>query len=115
MRNGIVPAVVFHAPNMIASTASLTSAQAETIFPTTQGKVHIDFIQVSTGATEIPINAPVVVNLQHPSGSPVYMTIVCNEFKSVPTIPGFLLPAGGLQATSNRTTPVSLNVFYENG
>lgn len=101
-----------HAPNHIANVASLTSAQNETLFPSTQGAVHIDWISVSR-IDSVPANAPVLITLQHPSGSPVYMSCVVNRFKNPPQYPGFILPAGGMVATSNRATAVSIDVYYE--
>lgn len=103
---------LLHAPNQVASVASLTSAQAEEIFPTTQGAVHIDSISIGTLTTRIASNIA-VINLQKPGGSPVYMTLTITEFKNAQSIPGFILPAGGLEAVSNNASPVSIDVFYE--
>lgn len=107
----IVARTLFRRPTQVVS-GSVTSAGATAIFPTTEGKVNIGLINYGTDSTDIT-STPAVINLQKPGGSPIYMTLVATQFKGSPSIPGFILPAGGLEAVSNSAVPVTFNIYYD--
>lgn len=96
----------------IASVASVTSAQVENIFATTTGKVHICSINYG-GIGDILDGSPVILNFQKPGGTPVYCTATIASTKGLSPIPGFMLPAGGLEVASNQTVECFVQVFYK--
>lgn len=87
---------------------------AQALFATTQGKVDIAFILVSP-LQQVVAATPIVVSFRHPSDSPVYLTVGLGGNTSTVVIPGFELPAGGLEAIvtgGSGSNTVDIDLFY---
>lgn len=104
---------LFGRANRIVNIASVTQATSPaTIFATTRGKVNICFIQIS-GLDDIVDGGPVLVTFHKNGGTPVYLSSICPSTKAAAVVPGFILPAGGLEVSTNQNQAVTVDVFYE--
>lgn len=89
-------------------------AAASAIFATTQGKVDIAFVVVSP-LNQVAAATPMVISFRHPTDTPVYFTVGIGGNGSSVIIPGFELPAGGMEAIVTAGAggdEVDIDVFY---
>lgn len=91
--------------------ANVQNTAAE-LFPTTQGKVDISHILVSPRAQIVVGSSETLVTFRHPSDSPTYFTVGLGANSQTSVIPGFELPAGGLEVITSTTVGIDIDVFY---
>jgi len=97
----------------IVRVTGITSAGASTVFASTSGKVKISHI-VTRPEGQVTGTTPLIVSYRAPSGTPIYASVFFGLNSATVTIPGFELPAGGMDVTSNLAgTPLATaEIFY---